>query len=144
MLIIVVSAPPQELHLSVTYADEEGVAVECFVGEVYPQPSARMVLVTQAGVVKDLGKWTNSSTVWQDGKFDQRNEIYLKTSEVYRDHDSDAPVLHENDEVKCEVSLQGTEYREVLYRRLEFDGKNNSKSLQSSSFLITILLMIFL
>ena len=39
--------------------------------------------------------------------------------------DSDSPILQTNDEIKCEVSLEGTEYKEVLYRRLELEPKSN-------------------
>ena len=118
-----------------THAGDDGVNVECFVGQVYPQPSAKIVIITATGVVVDLAKYTNSSTVWQEGKFNQRNEVFLVTSSLFSDDNT--PVLHHDDELKCEVTLQGTEYKEVLYRKLEPSVRNDS--VKDTAWIMTIL-----
>ena len=117
-----ISAPPKELQLSVSHVDESGVSILCSVGQVYPQPMTRLAIITSTGVTVELDRWTNTTTVWREGKFNQENEIYLSTTggDV-----SDSPILQTNDEIKCEVSLEGTEYKEVLYRRLELEQRSN-------------------
>ena len=105
-----------------SHVDESGVSILCSVGQVYPQPMTRLAIITSTGVTVELDRWTNTTTVWREGKFNQENEIYLSTTggDV-----SDSPILQTNDEIKCEVSLEGTEYKEVLYRRLELDQRSN-------------------
>ena len=88
----------------------------------------------------DLSKWTNSSTVWQEGKFNQKNEIFLSTE---MSTNVTSPILHDDDVIKCEVSLQGTEYKEALFRKLEIQGKSGAKDYFVSTILFLLVFVVF-
>ena len=44
-----VAAPPSSLQLTVSQVGGGGVAVECRVGGVYPQPASSLVILTSKG-----------------------------------------------------------------------------------------------
>ena len=78
---------------------------------MYPQPSTRLVIISTDGDMEDLSPQSSSSTVWVNGKFNQRTDVLLPLT-------GSGLVLGETDLVQCEVRLPGTEYREILYRKL--------------------------
>ena len=121
----------------VTDGDKQGLSILCSVGQVYPQPLTSLSIITSSGYTVDLARWTNTTTVWREGKFNQENEIYLSTG---AGGDSDSPILQTDDEIKCEVSLEGTEYKEVLYRRLELEPKSNNALKLQIKFPILIII----
>ena len=63
-----------------------------------------------------MSKMSSSSTLWINGKFHQRTEVILQ---LRPGNNTEAGrVLGETDVVQCEVKLPGTEYSELLYRKL--------------------------
>ena len=85
-------------------------------GVVYPQPTTRLVIISRTGELEDLSKLSSSSTMWMNGKFSQRTEVLLQLSPG--NTTESGRVLEETDVVQCEVVLPGTEYSELLYRKL--------------------------
>ena len=83
---------------------------------VYPQPTTRLVLISRTGELEDLSQLSSSSTLWLDGKFSQRTEVLLQLRPG--NTTESGLVLGETDVVQCEVGLPGTEYSELLYRKL--------------------------
>lgn len=117
-----------------------GVTVKCRVGQVYPQPDTRLLVISATGTTRDLAKWTNSSIEWREGKFNQNSVIFLPTEDSNQDNsDSDVPVLNFDDIVKCEVGLQGTDYNVELYRKLETLPVNNGATKTFDHALIILL-----
>ena len=99
---------------------------------VYPQPTTRLVLISRTGEMEDLSQLSSSSTLWLDGKFSQRTEVLLQLRPG--NTTESGLVLGETDVVQCEVGLPGTEYSELLYRKLvtiQNSGAARSHSLLS-------------
>ena len=99
---------------------------------VYPQPTTRLVLISRTGELEDLSQQSSSSTLWLDGKFSQRTEVLLQLRPG--NTTESGLVLGETDVVQCEVGLPGTEYSELLYRKLvtiQNSGAARSHSLLS-------------
>ena len=108
-------------------------------GVVYPQPTTRLVIISRTGEVEDLSKLSSSSTLWVNGKFDQRTEVILQLRPG--NNTQAGRVLGETDVVQCEVKLPGTEYSELLYRKLVTLNHRSAAQPHYSHYSITILLV---
>ena len=108
-------------------------------GSVYPQPTTRLVIISTSGDLEDLSTHSSSSTVWVDGKFNQRTEVLLALSGAA------GLVLRETDVVQCEVRLPGTEYRELLYRKLvTIQSSASAREMLAYTLMISVLIITFL
>ena len=85
-------------------------------GEVYPQPTTQLVIKSITGEIRDLTEQSSSSTLWINGKFNQRTDTILSLSSA--EAENDGPVLGDTDTVQCQVGLPGTEYTALLYRNI--------------------------
>ena len=113
-------------------------------GRVYPQPTTRLVIISRTGETEDLSKLSSSSTLWLDGKFNQRTEVILQLRPGNRSEAGG--VLRETDVVQCEVRLPGTEYSELLYRKLVTitSHSNAAQPVQPASLLTSLVFLLFL
>ena len=107
-------------------------------GVVYPQPTTRLVIISRTGELEDLSKISSSSTLWVNGKFHQRTEVILQLRPG--NNTQGERVLGETDVVQCEVKLPGTEYSELLYRKLvtihHSSAANHHQSLSLTNLLV--------
>ena len=83
---------------------------------MYPQPTTQLVIKSITGEIRDLTEQSSSSTLWINGKFNQRTDTILSLSSA--EAGNDGPVLGETDTVQCQVGLPGTEYTALLYRNI--------------------------
>ena len=98
---------------------------------MYPQPSTRLVIISNTGDLEDLSPQSSSSTLWVNGKFNQRTDVLLPLA-------GSGLVLEETDLVQCEVRLPGTEYREILYRKLVTTQPRSTSSRQMEDCILLI------
>ena len=107
-------------------------------GVVYPQPTTRLVIISRTGELEDLSKLSSSFTMWINGKFSQRTEVLLQLSPG--NTTESGRVLEETDVVQCEVGLPGTEYSELLYRKLVTIHQSSAAQPQYSLTSLLVLL----